>query len=184
VLTDRYFPIGKLKCFRKDSALLNEFEKQLAGFFENKKVVVMGVGQPLRGDDALGVKFAERLGNCENIKSIVCEELPENFTGTVREENPDVVLFVDAIDFGANPGDLAIFESHMLTEDRFSSHRPSLKLVMDFIKHDINAEVRLLGIQPQSLQYSASLSCEIDDTLNHIVKLFKKLTQKGKEENA
>jgi hydrogenase 3 maturation protease len=136
-----------------------------------EKMVLMGIGNIDRGDDGVGVLLASRLASSNSIKSIVCEDVPENYTGVVRSENPNVILLLDAVDFGGEPGDVILLEADELTGDRFSTHRPSLKLLMDYLSLETKADTLLLGIQPACIQHNNTLSHGVQESLNLIEKL-------------
>ena len=154
-----------------------EFTSRLRSLLDGNKVVLMGIGNPYRGDDSVGSLLAEKIGSHHFFVSIVCEEMPENYTDLVRAENPDVILFADAINFGGKPGQIVFLDPEDLTDDRFSSHRPSLRLIMDYLKIETGAETILLGIQPKMINYTTQLSPAVEETLKKLVKIVVELSQ-------
>jgi len=156
----------------------NELRQLLAG----KKTVIMGVGNPERGDDAFGALLSEKIRSSDKMVSITCEELPENYTGVAKAENPNVVLFIDAVDFGGSEGDLILVNSDALKSDRFSSHRPSLKLVMDYLSAETRAAVYLLGVQPGTTNFGKYLGEKIRETLSHLLALFSDIQKDNQKE--
>ena len=75
-----------------------------------KKTVILGVGNPERRDDGVGVYLASRLMGRVNARVLNCEEIPECFTDTVREVSPDTVMILDAVHMNKPPGTIAVFE--------------------------------------------------------------------------
>ena len=83
---------------------MNALEEIFKG---KKRIVICGIGNDIRGDDAFGVIVAERLkGMIEdpNVLIINCGEVPENYTGKIKDFEPDLVVFVDAVDFRGKSG--------------------------------------------------------------------------------
>jgi hydrogenase maturation protease len=97
------------------------------------RVVVIGVGDSGRGDDAVGPLVAEMLAASGVGGVIDAGRSPEIETWRVRELAPETVLFVDAADLGAAPGDAAILEPADLRSTGFDTHRAPLKLTMDYL---------------------------------------------------
>jgi len=168
---------GDTKSAREFSASGVALLEHLRGLVYGKKVALVGVGNRNRGDDAFGSILAERVKSGVNLTSIDCEELPENFTSVIRQAEPELVIFADTLDFGGRPGEAVLVAPSTLTEDRFSTHRPSLRLVMDFVAKDTGADVRLLGVQPRSIEPAMAMSPEVEETLNNLINLFTILAQ-------
>ena len=73
--------------------------------------VVIGIGNPLRGDDAAGVVVAERLRPRvpEGVEVVSCDEEPSRLMEAW--EGADRVLLVDTVSSGAAPGTLHRFDA-------------------------------------------------------------------------
>lgn len=152
-------------------------KSQLEKLVENKNTILMGIGNRDRGDDAFGSLLAERVKSAAMFTSIDCEEVPENYTGLAREINPEMIVFADALDFGGQIGEVVLIKPQYLTEDRFSTHRPSLRLVTDYMAAETGADVLLLGVQPGSTGMSMTLSMAVEETLNNLVEIFNNMRQ-------
>lgn len=131
------------------------------------RVTVVGIGNPLRGDDAVGCRisrdlaaasrdgaFAPRVG----LTIVDAEETPENFIGVVAAARPDVVLMVDAADFGAAPGASVLVEAEDMSTVRAVTHRTSLGITAAVIRRLTGADVLLLAVQPGALEWGEPLS--------------------------
>jgi hydrogenase 3 maturation protease len=152
-------------------SLAKELQQYISG-----RTVVLGIGNPLRGDDAVGTLLAERLSKEKNFTGVATEEMPENYTGVVRDKDPQTIILVDAVDFNGEPGDVVLMET-VEFENRFSSHRPSLGLLMHYLSTEIKAKVFLLGIQPKRTGYHSPLSDEVQETLIKLEEIFKGLSK-------
>jgi hydrogenase 3 maturation protease len=137
------------------------------------KVVILGVGNPLRGDDGAGPYLIERLRGCVDATLLDCEDVPENFLGQIAENQPSSVLLIDAIDFGMPPGATALLEGDELEGVSLSTHHSSLQLFIKCLKAETESNVLVIGIQPKSTRFGDGISSEVKETLDllqHIIK--------------
>jgi hydrogenase 3 maturation protease len=114
-------------------------------------VVVAGVGCTGRGDDGFGPALAAGLAGAVGVLAIDCGERPEDFTGDIARRNPDTILIADAVDMGAEPGEVALIDASELPSGACDTHRPTLRAVMEYLQWRTGATVLLLGVQPGSL---------------------------------
>ncbi|MCM8765351.1 MAG: hydrogenase 3 maturation endopeptidase HyCI [Candidatus Omnitrophica bacterium] len=148
--------------------ILERLKKSLVG-----KVVILGIGNPLRGDDAFGSLFAEELMGKISLIVLNGGSNPENLLGKIIQENPDTILFVDAVDLGRNWGDTSLFEADEVKASLFFfTHNSSLRLIFDFLKENTQAKIHLLAIQPKSINLGDKLSAEIEEKLNFLTGWF------------
>jgi hydrogenase 3 maturation protease len=137
------------------------------------KVLILGVGNPLRGDDGAGPCLIEQLKGRVNATLLDGEEVPENFLGQIAENQPDIVLIIDAIDFGMTPGAVALLEEEqLLAGTSLSTHHSSLQLFVKCLKSETRSKVLVLGIQPGSTEYGNEISPKVKETLGllrHII---------------
>lgn len=156
-------------------------ETKLKALLAKKSVVLLGVGNPDRGDDGFGSLLARQIGSRAGLKSIVCEDVPENYTGVVRQYEPETIILADAIEIGSEPGDVVLLDAKSLTDDRFSSHKPSLKLLMDYLAMETGADTYLLGVQPGRVDYCNRISKEVKETLDYLKRTITELSQTAGE---
>jgi len=126
----------------------------LEELFQNaKRIVICGIGNDIRGDDAFGVLVAERLKELLDNPDVLvlnCGEVPENYTGKIANFKPDLVVLVDAVDFGGEVGEYIIADPEGTLGEAISTHGLPLKFVTQFMKTMVNAEFVLIGCQPGS----------------------------------
>jgi hydrogenase 3 maturation protease len=130
-------------------------------------VAVVGIGQELRGDDAVGVKAArallrrQRAGSdiSRPVSLLVVEAgpMPESCTGPLRRFAPDLAILVDAADMGAAPGTVAWLDWRD-ADAAGSTHGLPLSLFAGYLTTEIGCTVLLLGIQPADLTFGAPVS--------------------------
>ncbi len=121
-----------------------------------ERLVVLGVGNTDRADDAAGVHAAEvlakRVGDgLPNLSVLLGHGVPENFTGKIREFRPSHVLIIDAAAGGFRPGTRHIVDPHQIAQDDVSTHRTPLSTLAEFLERTIGCRVVILGIEPERL---------------------------------
>ncbi len=151
-------------------------EAQLAKLVEGRKVAIVGVGNRLRGDDAVGSVVAEALMSCasEQVLVIDAETVPENYLGTLLRERPELVLFVDAVDFGGKAGEWQIVPLSALQHKIPTTHTVSLKLLGEILARE-GIDSWLLAIQPEQIAFGAPLSPSVTAAVQQLVNLLKKI---------
>lgn len=147
---------------------ISEFRELL----HKEKVVLMGVGNPLMGDDAVGSWIAEELKGKVNIPVFVGEDVPENYLYDIIAEEPRYLLVVDAVDFGGVAGEARLIDINELTPRFLSSHGMSLN-IMASILEEKGCKVILLGIQPKNLAFGAEMSEEVKKSGEEILSLIR-----------
>jgi len=151
-------------------SLREELARRLSG-----RVVVVGVGNPLRGDDAAGCLVARRLQGTPGVRVIEAEEVPESFVGDIAAAMPDVVALVDAVDLGAEPGAVAMLEREQVATYAPTTHRMPLSLVMEVVQRRTGADVFLIAVQPLTLAFGAKVSPEVSATVEVLVAVLSEL---------
>jgi len=159
-------------------------KEQLIQFFgkvKERRVAVVGIGSPLRGDDAVGLEVVERLEEYPLVGVLLLktETVPESFTGVLREFNSTHILMIDAVHLGAEPGDAKLIPPKMISNVYISTHKLSLSVLSNYLTETLGARVTLLGIQPRSVAFGTSISKElktaarrIADTLYEVLSKF------------
>ncbi len=136
------------------------------------KVVIVGIGNILRGDDAVGPELIKRLKlkikNESQIELLDVGEAPENYLEKIVKQTPDTVLLIDAVDFGGSAGSVTLLEQESLKEDGLTTHNASLKLTIKYLKERSINRIFIIGVQPEQIKFGGGLSKSVDKTLNQI----------------
>jgi hydrogenase 3 maturation protease len=133
------------------------------------RLVVAGVGCRARGDDGVGPELAGRLAELGTLRAIDCGDSPEDFTGEIAAERPDTVLIVDAVEMGAEPGDVAIIKAADLPRGSAAdTHRASLRAVMEYLEARTGAAVMLIGVQPAVVSDGEQITAPVMSTLERL----------------
>ncbi|MGD8857251.1 MAG: hydrogenase 3 maturation endopeptidase HyCI [Chloroflexota bacterium] len=133
------------------------------------RVAVMGIGHELRGDDAAGVVLARLLNQRHGGAGFLAVEAgpaPENCFGPLLDYRPDLVLFVDAAQMGAEPGAIRLLDWKLVkaadeVQLNASTHTLPLPTLAEFLATELGCPVWLLGIQPAQTAVSTSLSAPV-----------------------
>jgi len=125
------------------------------------RVVLVGIGNPMFGDDAAGCLVARNLKGTPGLRVIEAEDVPECYLGKIVAARPDVLMFVDAVDMGQAPGSIAVLQRDMLASYGASTHRVPLSLLAGLIDRESGADVSVIAIQPRQVDLGASLCPEV-----------------------
>ena len=131
------------------------------------KVVILGIGNTLRGDDAVGSVLATRLK--DKISYIVYDAgtSPENYLGKIIKDKPDNIVIVDAVDFGGKPGEFRELEAEEVeTTNLFSTHNASISLTINYLQSNLKVDIIILVIQPKTITFGQDMSEEVTQALN------------------
>lgn len=146
---------------------------------ENKKVLLLGVGNRLRGDDGLGCFLVNRLKGKVNIPLIDGGNIPEKHLGLLEASHPDLVLVAVAADVpGAASGDITLIDLDQLQTMKVKTRSTDLSLLFRFIPQKSRPEVLLIAVQPDNEMLdrkgvSDSVKVALDGLEALFVELFK-----------
>jgi hydrogenase maturation protease len=157
-----------------------DLREQLRKCFQGR-AGLMGLGNVDYGDDGLGAYLAEALamrltamGEHELVRRVIdAGAVPERFIGTVKAGGYDNLLFVDAVEFGGEPGSVLLLDADEMGArfPQISTHKISVHLLAKLIGEDGRTTVRLLGVQPGSLKPGQGLSPALQKTVDMLAGL-------------
>jgi len=163
----------------KDRPSINTVSLQTLRCELKGRVVLLGVGNRLRGDDAAGPELIEilkkRLPDVgKEIFLFDGEEVPENYLIPMANLKPNLVIILDAVDFGSRPGTIKLFPIRQIPQGSFSTHRLSLRFLGSYLEKETQAKIFVLGIQPKSIKLEEKLSLEVKKALKDLADFFQK----------
>ncbi len=150
-------------------------------------VLVVGVGNTARGDDGVGPAVVEELRRltgghgrgararreCDGAQPpsavslppgevgfavLDAGDAPERYLGPMAESGADVVLFVDAVDFGGKAGQALLLEETDLPARSCVTHRSSLGLVMRYLREQAGQRCLVIGVQPGAIAPASGMT--------------------------
>jgi hydrogenase 3 maturation protease len=138
---------------------------------------VVGVGNELDGDDAIGSLVIKALQSrksrsvrSRHIQLIDTGPSPESFSGKLRQFHPDQIILIDAARMGDEPGEIQWLDWENTGGFSASSHSLPLSIFATYLIHELGCEVALLGIEPQSVEPGQPLSNPVRLARNRIVR--------------
>ena len=140
-----------------------------------RRLAVLGVGSTLRSDDGAGMYIVGRLieifSRENNHGVLFCEgeTAPENFSGAIKNFQPDYILIFDAADIGEKPGEIIEIDYKRIGGPSFCSHMLPLRLMLDYLKIETGAEITLFGIQYQSLEFDGEMTQSVKTSADFLV---------------
>ena len=129
------------------------------------KTVIVGIGNPLRGDDGFGPALIERLHGQVNCVCIDAGSSPENYIGRIVREEPDTILLVDVAHLGLRPGQYQLLQPVDISNGGLTTHSMSSRMLIEFLENQTQANIFLLGVQPQTVALGEGMSACVTETL-------------------
>lgn len=121
---------------------------------KGKRILVVCVGNDMKGDDALGKLVHDAIAT---EGKLYCAEMPENYLSKMREREPQMIIIVDAVHFGSEPGSIIFAKADSLQGSGPSTHSLSFTLMGRFLP---GIELCILGVQPKALEFGQPMSDE------------------------
>jgi hydrogenase 3 maturation protease len=157
------------------SNLQNQLKSWLS---KAQRIVIAGIGNPIRMDDFVGVKIVQNLRGKVSGKAylIECETVPESFIQQIVDFNPTHILLIDAAILGLEPGKAKLVHSENLTTfPAFSTHMLPLRVFCEYVSKATGAKIALLLIQPKNAEFGEGLTREVEASAKKIVDLLVKI---------
>ncbi|HXH48154.1 MAG TPA: hydrogenase maturation protease [Terriglobia bacterium] len=140
------------------------------------RLLVMGIGNPYRSDDAAGVIAARRLKEAGLDPAIVMEHSGEGASLMETWKGADAVILIDAVSSGSPPGSIHRLEpittplpTHMFQS---SSHAFSLPQAVEMARalHELPMRLLIFGIEGSNFQAGTELTPAVSKALPDLVK--------------
>jgi hydrogenase 3 maturation protease len=157
-------------------------EQQAARQSRLPRIAILGIGNPLRSDDAAGVLVARRLApshftrDRDSVLILDAGHAPENTTAEVRRFAPEIIILIDAAEMGEAPGAIRWVGIHEIDGMSASTHTMPLSMLAKYLLLELDCEVGVLGIQPESNEIGDSISEKVlqavEEIVNGLTRLF------------
>ena len=143
------------------------------------KIVIIGVGNELKGDDKVGLEVVEKLKNkIKNENFLFIKTLtPENWIWKIIKLKPKLIVILDSCDFGGKPGEFRIIKENEIQEFLISTHNLPLTLFLRGIKQEISPKIIFIGIQPKEFGFGKEMSKEVKESVKKVVDFVERLTK-------
>ena len=159
--------------------MADKIEKELKNWFAGKKkVVIAGIGNPIRQDDDVGIKIVQNLQGKvpENVCLLECETVPESYILDIEQFKPTHVLLIDAAFLGLKPGEASLLDTEKIADfPAITTHMLPLKIFCEYVKQATGAKIALLLVEPASVEFGEGLSVEVQAAAERLTKLLLEL---------
>jgi hydrogenase maturation protease len=157
-----------------------------------KKIGIIGIGNPLRNDDGIGIILLEKLDQIQN--TIFGKiELVDGGTGGMnlihKFPKYDIIVILDAVDFKGRPGDSKFFNIEEIHNKKISiktsTHCDDILKIISLSKHIEGKKPEkfiFFGIQPKDTSHGTDLSIELKNNINLYLKNLKLEIEKISED--
>lgn len=149
-----------------------------------KKIGIIGIGNPLRKDDGIGIVLLERLQKKKVPKNI---EYIDGGTGGMNLLHHlarfDTVLILDAVDFHGTPGEMHLFSLQDIQKKTMpffsSTHETDFLTIINLSKElkELPKHLIIVGIQPSDVSYGKGLTTALESVLNDLLNSIQKTLQ-------
>ena len=147
-------------------------ERELEFWFSGAgRVVIAGIGNPVRMDDFVGVRIVQGLRGrvSEKVSLIECETVPENYVEQIIDFGASHVLLIDAALLGLKSGEARLVMPERITDfPAVSTHMLPLRIFCEYVAETTNAKIALLLIEPGRTDFGEGLTSEVETSARHI----------------
>jgi hydrogenase 3 maturation protease len=131
-------------------------------------VVIMGIGNPCRGDDAAGSLVVRQIRDAPGVRVIDAQDVPEDYLCLAANQQPNTVVLIDSVDLDSAPGVIALLDKDQMGCYWPSTHRVPICLLMNYLERETHARVFLIGIQPRQTGFLEPMSDEVSSSVARI----------------
>ena len=146
---------------REVPGFMEKLRKRLLERLDGKRFGVVGIGNVIKGDDGAGCVVVEGLQGKIDFPIVDCAEVPENYGGWVERQDLDSAIYIDAIDFGGEPGEVRIIPLEKMMVTASSTHTLSLHYMIIYLREEWKGDPIMIGIQPKEMRIGDGLSEEV-----------------------
>ncbi|MFA5778841.1 MAG: hydrogenase maturation peptidase HycI [Elusimicrobiota bacterium] len=138
---------------------------------DKKNLLIVGIGNSLKGDDGAGPEIIKRLQKKGQVPFSLLDagSAPENYTKTIKDFKPETIIFIDAVEMKETPGTVKIIDEKNISSGYFTTHNMPLNLFLDYIKEETKAKIIFIGIQPKSTRFGEGLSAPVQKAVEKLV---------------
>jgi hydrogenase maturation protease len=140
---------------------------------------VIGIGNMLRGDDAVGPMVIEELLKCKDLPATLIDAGSDAFTVLEHLIGKDPLLIIDCAKMGKTPGDIVEFDisdgNIAYAEKAVSLHGFGFGDVYKMAK-EIGpvAPCKIIGVEPKEIAFDMQISEDVKNSIPKIINLVNK----------
>lgn len=153
-------------------------EPSLLEIIRSRPLLVLGMGNPLRGDDAIGNALAQALEPLSEpgFQAHAVGVAIENAMRWIREAADGTILLVDAVyDEALAEGSWSLYPPEQIDSVCHTTHSIPLSLLMAYWRQEVpGLRVCFLGISIRNNAEMAPLTPLLQETLTSLTRLFQR----------
>ena len=142
------------------------------------QILVVGVGNPYRHDDGIGIEIIKILKTENNPNLVILDGGTDGLSLFDQLFLYERAIIIDAVFMGEISGTVKLFSPKearsQINSDALSTHgfglAELLKLVEEFA---IKTEIKIIGVQPENTDFGEGLSDVVKNKIPHILSLIK-----------
>ncbi|MHA2029453.1 MAG: hydrogenase maturation protease [Candidatus Kariarchaeaceae archaeon] len=148
---------------------------------ETTQLMIVCMGNELRGDDAIGVYIGNRLlEELPHLKEriLITHTVPVNFLSKIVNYDPSVLIFVDAIDLEVDPGTIALFDHHsIINTQSTSTHYQEMEDLILFLQKEMKQlpDIKIIGVQVKETPYTVGINKVLTESSEKLIDILTKL---------
>jgi hydrogenase 3 maturation protease len=155
--------------------MAKEIAKELKNWLvDAEKVVVAGIGNPIRTDDYVGLKIVENLKGRlpATVLLLEAETVPESYLLDIEEFHPSHMLLIDAASLGLPPGEASLVDAEKIADSSaVTTHLLPLRVFCEYVKQATGAKIAVLLIEPKSMEFGEGLTAEVQRAAERLTRV-------------
>jgi len=144
-------------------------------------LVVIGIGNACRGDDAAGSWVAQQIRNAPGLRVIDAQDVPEDFLCAAAEQHPDTVVLIDCVDLNSAPGSVALLDGDQTAAHWPNTHRVPLTLLVEYLKRTTRARILLIAIQPHQTGFLQPMNSKVLASAESLANMLNDVLEKRRQ---
>ncbi|MBN1949518.1 MAG: hydrogenase maturation protease [Candidatus Cloacimonetes bacterium] len=130
-----------------------------------------GIGNALKSDDGVGIYISRQIIPRPGWEVLIVESGIEKFVGKINSLAPDLLILLDATDFGREPGFYDLVPLQQVRDYTANTHTVSLSRVGEFFE----METCLLGIQPADVTFGEIITAPVKASADELIEIINNL---------
>ncbi len=138
--------------------------KTVLSEFNPADLIFIGLGNEFRSDDRAGLIIFNKIKTLSEFYSshfIQAETNPENYLEEILNRKAEVIIFIDAVDWGGKAGEIRFLPNDIIDSFGISTHTFSIKMIEEYLLNYRKLKFFYIGIQPSTLEFGKSISAII-----------------------
>jgi len=132
-----------------------QFREIIASASPSARVVLVGIGHPMRGDDYVGSFIVKALVDRNRVNDVILFDVEDSIEWVIlkiAKSNPRHMILIDACEMNLKAGEVSLIRLAEMSYPFFTTHGIPLKLLAN--KFLPNAETWILAIQPERMEFN------------------------------